>query len=136
MQMQLAMHMVTIEDLMPREHFLRKLEAALDLSFVYEETALLYSKKYGRPAIDPVVIVKYLLVDFLYGIPSERQIERRVQTDIALRWYLGPDLFDRVPDHSTVSQLRRRQPPGLLFAQMQPLRPHPPSGLLPSKGTV
>ena len=52
--MQLAMHMVTIEDLMPREHFLRKLEAALDLSFVYEETAPLYSKKYGHPAIDPV----------------------------------------------------------------------------------
>ena len=108
--MQLAMHMVTIEDLMPREHFLRKLEAALDLSFVYEETAPLYSKKYGRPAIDPVVIVKYLLVGFLYGIPSERQIERRVQTDIALRWYLGLDLFDRVPDHSTISQLRRRKP--------------------------
>ncbi len=96
---------------MPREHFLRKLEAALDLSFVYEETAPLYSKKYGRPPIDPVVIVKYLLVGFLYGIPSEREIERRVQTDIALRWYLGLDLFDRVPDHSTVSQLRRRNRP-------------------------
>ena len=108
--MQLAMHMVTIEDLMPREHFLRKLEAALDLSFVYEETAPLYSKKLGRQPIDPVIIVKYLLVGFLYGIPSERQIERRVQTDIALRWYLGLDLFDRVPDHSTVSQLRRRKP--------------------------
>ena len=106
--MQLVMHMVTIEDLMPQGHFLRKLEAALDLSFVYEETAPLYSKKYGCPAIDPVVIVKYLLVGFLYGIPSERQIERRVQTDIALRWYLGLDLFDRVPDHSTVSQLRSR----------------------------
>lgn len=92
------------------------------------------AKKNGRPAINPVVIAKYLLVGFLYGIPSERQIERRIQTDIALRWYL--DLFDRVPDHSTVSQLRRRQLPGLLFAQMQPLRPHPPSGLLPSKGTV
>lgn len=51
--MQLAMHMVTIEDLMPREHFLRKLEAALDLSFVYEETAPLYSKKYGRPGHRP-----------------------------------------------------------------------------------
>lgn len=92
------------------------------------------AKKYGRPAIDPVVIVKYLQAGFLYGISSERQIERRIQTDIALRWYLGLYLFDRVPDHSTVSQLRRRQPPGLLFAQMQPLRPHPPSGLLPSKG--
>ncbi len=108
--MQLAMHMVTIEDLMPQGHFLRKLEAALDLSFVYEETDDLYSKKTGRPPIDPVVIVKYLLVGFLYGIPSERQIEQRIQTDIALRWYLGLDLFDRVPDHSTVSQLRRRKP--------------------------
>ena len=108
--MQLAMHMVTIEDLMPQQHFLRKLEAALDLSFVYEETARLYSRRFGRPPIDPVVIVKYLLVGFLYGIPSERQIEQRIQTDIALRWYLGLDLFDRVPDHSTVSQLRRRKP--------------------------
>ena len=108
--MQLAMHMVTIEDLMPQQHFLRKLEATLDLSFVYGETARLYSRKFGRPPIDPVVIVKYLLVGFLYGIPSERQIEQRIQTDIALRWYLGLDLFDRVPDHSTVSQLRRRKP--------------------------
>ena len=102
--------MITIEDLVPMDHFLRKLEAALDLSFVYEETKTLYSPKYGRPPIDPVVIVKYLLVGFLYGIPSERQIEQRIQTDVALRWYLGLDLFDRVPDHSTISQLRRRKP--------------------------
>lgn len=108
--MQLKLHMVTIEELMPREHFLRKLEAALDLSFVYDETSPLYSRKYGRPPIDPVVLVKYLLVGFLYGIPSERQIEQRVQTDVALRWYLGLDLFDRVPDHSTISQPRRRKP--------------------------
>lgn len=108
--MQLKLHMVTIEDLMPQDHFLRKLETVLDLSFVYEETAHLYSRKYGRPPIDPVVLVKYLLVGYLYGIPSERQIEQRIQTDVALRWYLGLDLFDRVPDHSTISQLRRRKP--------------------------
>ena len=54
--------------------------------------------------------MKYLLVGFLYGIPSELQIEQRIQTDIALRWYLRLDLFDQVPDHSTVSQLRRRKP--------------------------
>ena len=108
--MQLKLHMVTMEDLMPQEHFLRKLESVLDLSFVYEETRHLYSQKYGRPPIDPVVLVKYLLVGYLYGIPSERQIEQRIQTDVALRWYLGLDLFDRVPDHSTISQLRRRKP--------------------------
>ena len=108
--MQLKMHMVTIEDLVPKGHFLRKLESALDLSFVYEETAKLYSHRYGRPPYDPVVMVKYLLVGYLYGIPSERQIEQRIQTDMALRWYLGLDVFDRVPDHSTISQLRRRKP--------------------------
>ena len=108
--MQLRYHMVTIEDLMSAGHFLRKLEAALDLSFVYEETAQMYSRKHGRPPIDPVVLVKYLLVGFLYGIPSERQIEQRIQTDVALRWYLGLDLLERVPDHSTISQLRRRKP--------------------------
>ena len=102
--------MVTIEDLVPEDHFLQKLDAALDLRFVYEETEGLYSKQYGRPPIAPVVLVKYLLVGFLYGIPSERQIEQRIQTDVALRWYLELDLFDRVPDHSTISQLRRRKP--------------------------
>ena len=78
----------------------------MDLSFVYDETSELYSRKFGRPPIDLVVIVKYLPAGFLYGIPSERRIEQRIQTDIALRWYLGLGLFDRAPDHSTVSQLK------------------------------
>lgn len=108
--MQIKYHMVTIEDLVPQDHFLRKLEAALDLSFVYKETERLYSHRYGRPPIDPVIMVKYLLVGYLYGIPSERKIEQRIQTDVALRWYLGIDLDERVPDHSTISQLRRRKP--------------------------
>ena len=77
--MQLKYHMVTIEDLVPENHFLRKLEAALDLSFVYEEAAHLYSRRYGRPPIDPVVMVEYLLL-FLCGIPSGRQIEVRTAT--------------------------------------------------------
>lgn len=71
--MQLKLHMVTIEDLVPADHFLRKLASALDLSFVYEETAHMYCRRYGRPPIDPVVLVKYLLVGYLYGIrPSGR----------------------------------------------------------------
>ncbi len=108
--MQLKYHMVTIEDLVPEDHLLRKLERSLDMSFVHEETSHLYSRRYGRPPIDPVVMVKYLLVGFLYGIPSERQIEERCTDCNALRWYLGIDLDERVPDHSTISQLRRRKP--------------------------
>ena len=108
--MQLKYHMVTIEDLVPEDHFLRKLEKSLDWSFVYDKTTNLYSRKYGRPPIDPVVMVKYLLVGFLYGIPSERQIEQRCADSNAFRWYLGIDLDERVSDHSTISQLRRRKP--------------------------
>ena len=74
--MQLKYHMVTIEDLVPAGHFLRKLEAVVDLSFVYEETAHLYSRRYGRPPIDPVVMVKYLLLGFLYSIPSDDAMGR------------------------------------------------------------
>lgn len=70
--MQLKMHVITIEDLAPQDHFLRKLEAVLDLSFVYEETVNLYSRKCSRPPVDPVMLVKYLLVGFPYGTPSER----------------------------------------------------------------
>lgn len=107
---QLKYHMVTIEDLVPQDHFLRKLDAALDLSFVYEETAHLYSQRYGRPPIDPVILVKYLLVGYLYNIRSEREIEERINDSNSLRWYLGLDLERNAPDHSTISQLRRRKP--------------------------
>ena len=55
-------------------------------------------------------MVKYLLIGFLYGIPSERQIEQRCADSNAFRWYLGIDLDERVPDHSTISQLQRRKP--------------------------
>ena len=99
---QLKYHMVTIEDLVPQDHFLRKLDAALDLSFVYEETAHLYSQRYGRPPIDPVILVKYLLVGYLYNIRSEREIEERINDSNSLRWYLGLDLERNAPDHSTI----------------------------------
>ncbi len=82
----------------------------MDLSFVYEKTIHLYIWRYGRPPIDPVVMVKYLLLGFLYGIPSGRQTEARCADSNTFRWYLGVNLDERVPDHSTISQLRRRKP--------------------------
>lgn len=81
---------------MPHEHFLWTLDA--DWIYLLSETAHLHSRRYGR---GPVILVNYL---FLYGGTSERQIEQRIQTDMTLRWYVGLDIFDTVPD--TVSSLR------------------------------
>lgn len=99
---------VNLEQLMPAEHFLRDLERAIDFNFIYEKVQHLYSKQ-GRRSIDPVLIVKMLLLGYIYGIESERRLEQEVQLNIAYRWFLGIDLDDAVPDHSTFSQLRRRK---------------------------
>ena len=106
---QLELCSVTIEDLVPNDHFLRKLESAVDFSFIYDEVRDLYCEDNGRPGIDPVVLIKYLLIGFLYGILSERWIEAELQVNMAYRWFLGLNISERVPDHSTISQNRRRR---------------------------
>ena len=105
---QSCFHLVNIEDLVEANHFLRKLDKAINFDFVYEIVEPLYSNK-GRPSIDPVVLIKMLLLGYLYGIDSERKLEENVKYNIAYRWYLGLDLNDPVPDHSTFSQNRRRR---------------------------
>jgi transposase len=107
--MQIKLHSVTIEDLVPEDHFLRKLDAAVDFSFIYEETQGQYCEKNGRPGIDPVMLQKYLLLGYLYGIESERRIERELEVNMAYKWFLGLDIDERAPDHSTISQNRRRR---------------------------
>ena len=102
-------HCITIEELVPQDHFLRDLDAAVDFSFIYDEVREYYCANNGRPGIDPVILVKFLLIGFLFGIESERRIEREIQVNMAYRWFLGLDLDERVPDHSTISQLRRRK---------------------------
>ena len=106
---QIRFHMVTIEDLVPQDHFLRKLDQLVDFSFIYKETENYYCHHNGRPSIDPVILIKYLLVGFLFGINSERKIEQEIQVNMAYRWFLGMDLEARVPDHSTIPQKRRRR---------------------------
>ena len=69
----------------------------------------MYCKDNGRPAIDPVVLFKMLFIGYLYGIRSERQLEKEIQVNVAYRWFLGLSLTDEVPDHSTISQNRRRR---------------------------
>ena len=105
---QLRIFCGSIEDLMPKEHFLRDLEKYVDFRFIYDKVKDLYANK-GRPSIDPVVIIKMLLIGYLYGIDSERKLEQEIKINIAYKWFLGLELEDKVPDHSTISQLRRRK---------------------------
>ena len=93
---------------MPKEHFLRDVYNAIDFNFVYDRVEHLYSAV-GRPSIDPVIIAKIFLIGYLYDIASERRLMSEIQVNIAYRWFLGIDLDEAVPDHSTLSQLRRRK---------------------------
>lgn len=103
------LEMVTLESLVPADHLVRKIDAAIDLSFIRAKVAHLYCADNGRPAIDPVQLFKLLLLGYLFGIRSERQLIREVQVNVAYRWFLGLRLTDKVPDASTISQNRRRR---------------------------
>jgi len=99
--------LVSIEDLVPENHMLRKIDRYIDFSFIDEKVRPLYCENNGRPAIDPTVLFKMIFLGYFYGIRSERQLEREVQTNLAYRWFLGLGLTDKVPDHSTISWNRR-----------------------------
>lgn len=81
--------LVSIEDLVPADHMLRKIDKYIDFSFIDEKVRHLYSQDNGRPAIDPLVLFKMIFLGYFYGIRSERQLEREVQTNLAYRWFLG-----------------------------------------------
>jgi transposase len=100
-------HNVSLEDLVPGDHFYRRLQARLDLSFVRELVGPLYANG-GRPSVDPVVFFKLQLVMFLEDLRSERQLMRVVADRLSLRWYLGYDLNESLPDHSSLTRIRER----------------------------
>lgn len=98
---------VSLEDLVPQEHFYRYVEQSLDLSFVRDLVQQFYAAA-GRPSIDPVVFFKLQLVMFFEGIRSERQLMEVAADRLSLRWYLGYDLHEAVPDHSSLTKIRER----------------------------
>src|SRR5215211_6502772 len=98
---------LSLEELVPEDHFYRRLEAWLDLSFVRELVAPLYANG-GRPSVDPIVFFKLQLVMFFEDIRSERQLMSVVSDRLSLRWYLGYDLFEPLPDHSSLTRIRER----------------------------
>src|SRR5258708_2103212 len=99
---------VSLEDLVPANHYYRQVEAKLDLSFVRELVQGSYAPRMGRPSVDPVVFFKLQLIMFFEGIRSERQLMEQVKVNLAHRWYIGYDLDEAVPDHSSLSKIRDR----------------------------
>src|SRR5215211_7217562 len=98
---------VSLEELVPPNHFYRHLEYALDLAFVRELVRDAYAG-IGRPSIDPVVFFRLQLILVFEGLRSERQLMRVVADRLSLRWYLGYDLGERLPDHSSLTRIRER----------------------------
>ncbi len=90
-QTQSELEGVCIDELVPSDHLLRKVD-----------------RHNGRPALNPTLMFKLLLVGYLFGIRSERQLNREVQINVAYRWFLGLNLTNTAPDASTLSQNRRR----------------------------
>ena len=108
-QQQGEYELVMLEELVPQDHFLRKVDAAVDFSFIHDMCKDLYSPDNGRPAIDPEMLFKMLLLGYLYGIKSEVKIAQAVNENIAFKWFLGLKLTEKGPDHATISINRVRR---------------------------
>ena len=100
-------HDLSLEDLVPDDHFYRRLESMLDLTFVRDLVGPLYANG-GRPSVDPVVFFKLQLIMFFEDLRSERQLMRTVADRLSVRWYLGYDLQEPLPDHSSLTRIRER----------------------------
>ena len=98
-----TVEILNIEERIPKEHLLRKIERAVDFSHIYELVGSKYSEGKGRPSIDPVVLFKIVLIQHLYGIPSLRQTIRDIDMNMAYRWFLGYNFSETIPHFATVS---------------------------------
>ena len=91
----------TLDELVPKDHFLRKVEETIDFSFIYDLVEDSYSSDNGRPSLDPVLLVKIPLIQCFYGIRSMRQTIKDIEVNTAYRWFLGLSLDDKVPHFTT-----------------------------------
>lgn len=94
---------INTDERVPKEHLLRKIDAAVDFCNIYDFVEDLYCANNGRPSVDPVVLFKIVLIQHLYGIRSLRQTLQDIDMNIAYRWFLGYTLNEGLPHFSTVS---------------------------------
>ena len=94
---------IDIDSLVPADHLLRRIEKVMDYEWLYERLDPYYCHDNGRPGTDPVVLIKMVLIQHLFGIPSLRQTHREIEVNLAYRWFLGYGLLDEIPHFATVS---------------------------------
>ncbi|UQX55977.1 IS1182 family transposase [Cytobacillus pseudoceanisediminis] len=100
--------MVALDELVPADHLVRKIEAAINFSFIYDLVKDKYSEK-GRPSIDPVILIKLTFIQYTFGIRSMRQTIEELKTNMAYRWFLGYGFHDKVPHFSTFGKNYERR---------------------------
>ena len=106
---QMEYEFVMLEELVPEDHLLRKVEKAVDFSFIHDLCKDLYCPDNGRPAIEPELLFRMLFLGYLYGIKSEVKLAQAVNENIAFKWFLGLKLTEKGPDHATISANRVRR---------------------------
>ncbi len=97
-----------LDDLVPSDHLVRKLDAVLDLGGLRAELAPFYSHT-GRPSIDPELMLRMLIVGYVFAIRSERQLCSELRVNMAYRWFCGLSIESRIPDHSVFSRARHER---------------------------
>src|SRR5262249_38596958 len=97
-----------LDKVVPPDHLVRQIDAMLDLSWVHKELAAYYSHT-GRPSIDPVLMMRMLIVSYVFAIRSERRICAEVQVNLAYRWFCKLGIEDSIPDHSVFCRARHKR---------------------------
>src|SRR4249920_2169282 len=97
-----------LDEAVPDDHSVRAIAAVLDLSWVRAELAAHYSPT-GRPSIDPLLMIRMLIVGYVFAIRSERALCREVKVNLAYRWFCGLSIEDKIPDHSAFSRARNER---------------------------
>lgn len=105
------LEIISLEDLVPTDHLVRKIEDSINFDFIYELVEEHYCLDNGRPSVDPVVLIKMVLIQYLFGIRSMRQTIKEIETNVAYRWFLGYGLTEQIPHFSTFGKnyIRRFQ---------------------------
>lgn len=97
-----------LDKVVPPDHLVRRIDGLLDLSWVHKELAPFYSHT-GRPSIDPVLMIRMLLVGYVFALRSERRLCAEVQVNLAYRWFCKLGIEDKIPDHSVFCRARRER---------------------------